>query len=97
MRLAQISHSLLRLPAVKAKEGAELFHTCLAVLIGVFFGLLMGMTALVALLGRWGASEAGTPGLLLVKGLVVCTFVALSVILFTRGSDSEEDEEEDLN
>ncbi|UCF88801.1 MAG: hypothetical protein JSV70_00670 [bacterium] len=94
MRLVHISQVLLRLPEAKAKESVARFHNCLAVCIGIFFGLLMGMTALVAILGPRGASEAGQPGMFIVKGLIIGTFIILSVFLFTRGSDSEEEEEE---
>ena len=96
MRLAHISHFLLHVPVTKTRERVDHFQTFMAVLIGVIFGLLMGMTALVALLGRWGASEAGEPGILLFKVLFVFTFVIVSVFIFTRVSDSG-DEEEDID
>jgi len=97
MRLAQISHFLLHPTASKTWVLKEYFQTVLASLIGVIFGLLMGMTALVALLGSWGASHAGEPGMLLIKVLIVLTFVIVSVFIFTRVSDGGEEEEEDFN
>ena len=93
MKLAQISHFLLHIPENRTREYVEHIQTCLAVIIGVFFGLLTGMTFLVALPGSWGASHAGEPGMLFIKVLIIGTFVILSVILFTRGSDSREEED----
>jgi cytochrome bd-type quinol oxidase subunit 2 len=89
MRLAQISHFLLHVPASKTRERAGQLQTCLAVVIGVFFGLIMGMTAIVTLLRSDIASK---PGMLLPKVLILLTFIILSVFLFTRRSDSEEEE-----
>ena len=89
MRLAQISHFLLHVPAIKTRESAERFQTCLAVLIGVLFGLLMGMTGIVTLLGP---NIAGKPGMLLPKALILLTFVIISVFIFTKVSDGGEEE-----
>ena len=93
MRLAQISHFLLYPTARKTWELKDHFQTILAVLMGVLFGLLMGMTAIVTLLGP---NITGKPGMLLPKALILLTFVIMSVFLFTRASDGGK-EEEDIN
>jgi hypothetical protein len=54
----------------------------------------MGMTAIATLLGP---DAAGKPGMILPKVLILITFIILSVFLFTRRSDSEDDEEEDIS
>jgi hypothetical protein len=94
MRLAQISHFLLHIPASKTRERADQLQTCLAVIIGVFFGLIMGMTAMATLLGPEIASKSG---ILLPKVLILLTFIILSVFLFTRRSDSDDEEDENFN
>ena len=94
MKLMQVSHNLFHPGKSKTWELRDLFHTVLAGVIGAVFGLLMGMTALIAFLGSKAASEAGKPGMLLIKVIVVGTFVILSVILFTREAE-EEDKEAD--
>lgn len=88
MRLAQISHFLFHSPTSKTSERTERFRTTLAGLIGVLFGLLMGMTAMSILLDP---EIAGRPGILLPRILILLTFGILSMILFTKGSDSEEE------
>ena len=88
MRLAQISHFLFHLPKSKTSESKERFQTALAGHIGVLFGLLMGMTAMSILLDQ---EIAGRPGILLPRILILLTFGLLSMILFTKGSDSEEE------
>jgi len=93
MRLAHISHFLLFPTAIKTRERADQLQTCLAAVIGVFFGLIMGMTAMATLLGPEIASK---PGMLLPKVLILLTFIVLSVFLFTRRSNIE-DEEEDID
>ncbi len=93
MRLAQISHFLLHLPASKTRDRADQLQTCMAAVIGVLFGLIMGMTAIATLLGP---DVAGKPGMILPKILILLTFIILSVFLFTRRSDSEDEEEEDI-
>jgi hypothetical protein len=60
--------------------------------IGLLFGLIMGMTAIATLLGP---DVAGKPGMILPKVLILLTFIILSVFLFTRRSDSEDDEDMD--
>ena len=94
MRLAQISHFLLHLPAIKTRDRSDQLQTCMAAVIGVLFGLVMGMTAIATLLGP---DAAGKPGMILPKVLILITFITLSVFLFTRRSDSEDDEEEDIS
>ena len=94
MRLAQISHFLLHLPASKTRDRTDQLQTCMAAVIGVLFGLIMGMTAIAILLGP---GAAGEPGMILPKVLILLTFIILSVFLFTRRSDSEDDEEEDIS
>jgi hypothetical protein len=54
----------------------------------------MGMTAMATLLGPEIASK---PGMLLPKVLILLTFIILSVFLFTRRSNIEDEEEEDFN
>jgi len=93
MRLAQISHFLLHVQASKTRERTDQLQTCLAAVIGVFFGLIMGMTAMATLLGPELASK---PGMILPKALILLTFIILSVFLFTRRSDSKDNEEEDI-
>ncbi len=92
MRLAQISHFLLHVPVTKTRERVDHFQTFMAVFIGVLFGLLMGMTAMVTLLGP---NIAGKPGMLLPKALILLTFVIMSVFIFTRVSDGGDDEEDE--
>jgi xanthine/uracil/vitamin C permease (AzgA family) len=83
MRPRQIGQSKHYLKESKRGEFRDIFQTALAGFIGAVFGLLMGMTVLAAFLGSRAASEAGEPGMLIIKVLVVGTFVILSVILFT--------------
>jgi hypothetical protein len=93
MRLAHISHFLFHPTASKTWDFKDHFQTILAGLIGVVFGLFMGMTAIVVLLGP---NSTGKPGMLLPKALILLTFVIMSVFLFTRASDGGK-EEEDIN
>lgn len=83
MKPVQIDHSQQYLPESKKETFKDLFQTVLAGLFGAIFGLLMGMTVLAAFLGSKAAIEAGEPGMLIIKVLVVGTFVLMSVILFT--------------
>ena len=52
------------------------------------------LTALAAFLGSQTIGKTGEPGMLLIKVIVVGTFVLLSVILFTHIFTDEEEEEE---
>ena len=83
MKPAQIGHSRLYFKESRKGVFKDLIQSFFAGLIGAVFGLLMGMTVLAAFLGRQAATEAGRPGMLLIKVIVVGTFVILSVILFT--------------
>ena len=82
MRLLQIGHNALHPTRNRTWQFGYCFQTVLAGLIGGIIGLLMGLTALVAFLGSKAVSEAGEPGMLLIKVLIVGTFIILSVILF---------------
>ena len=92
MKPLQISQNLLHSTSSKTRELRDLLQTVLAGLVGALFGLLMGMTALTAFLGSQAAREAGEPGMLLIKVFIVGTFVILSVILFTWGFGSEDED-----
>ena len=85
MNSFRISHSQHYVNECRKALVRNFCHTVLAGFIGTFFGLLMGMTVLAVFLGGQAAFEAGEPGMLLIKVLVLGTFVILSVILFTCG------------
>ena len=93
MRPEQINHNLLHPVKNRTWKPGDRVLTALAGIIGAFIGLLLGMTALVAFFGSQAATEAGRPGMLLIKVIVVGTFVILSVILFTCGFRDGEDKD----
>jgi hypothetical protein len=86
---AKISHYLLNAKALRNRDLKISFESILAGLLGCIFGLLMGMTAIALFLDKQAVMQAGEPGMLLIKVIVVGTFVILSVILFTKGSEGE--------
>lgn len=86
---AKFSHYLLYAKTLKSRDVKTSFESILAGLLGCIFGLLMGMTAIALFLDKQAVMQAGEPGMLLIKVIVVGTFVILSVILFTKGSEGE--------
>lgn len=85
MRPIQTGNHLFSPKRTRIWKPGDRIMTFLAGIVGAFIGLLMGMTALAAFMGSQAATGVERPGMLLIKVLIVGTFVILSVILFTCG------------